>query len=53
MMNQKRGLTELVSCPTMEIPGRPILTNSGAKENLNSCGPSNRQEASAPTNENE
>ena len=31
LMNQKRGLTDLVSCPTMEIPGRRI-TNSGAKE---------------------
>ena len=22
MMNQKRGLTETISCPAMEIPGR-------------------------------
>ena len=26
MMNQKVGLTDLVSCPTMEIPGRRIHT---------------------------
>ena len=31
MTNQKRGLTDLVSCLTTEIPGRQI-TNSGAKE---------------------
>ena len=31
MMNQKRGLTDRVSCPTIDIPGRPI-TNSGARE---------------------
>ena len=52
MRSQKRGLTDSVSCPTMEIPGRPITINSGAKEKhqLNRGGPSNRQEAPAPTN---
>ena len=52
LMNQKPGLTDSVSCPTMEIPGRQILTNSGAKEKhqLDPGGPSNRQEAPAPTN---
>ena len=32
LMNQKPGLTDSVSCPTMEIPGRQITYNSGAKE---------------------
>ena len=52
LMNQKPGLTDSVSCPTMEIPGRQKLTNSGAKEKhqLDPGGPSNRQEAPAPTN---
>ena len=51
LTNQKPGLTDSVSCPTMEIPGRQI-TNSGAKEKhqLDPGGPSNRQEAPAPTN---
>ena len=50
-MNQKRGLIDSVSSPTMEIPG----TNSGAKEKhqLNPDGPSNSQEAPASTNLNE
>ena len=49
-MNQKRGLTDLVSCPTMEIHGRRITYNSGAKEKhqLDPGGPINRQEAPAP-----
>ena len=34
MVNQKRGLTDSVSYPTMEIPGRPTTYwKSGAKEN--------------------
>ena len=51
LMNKKPGLTDIVSCPTMEIPGRRI-TNSGAKEKhqLDPGGPSNRQEAPVPTN---
>ena len=53
MMNQKRGLTDSVSCPTMEIPERQITYwKSGAKEEhqLNPGGPGNRQEGSASTN---
>ena len=52
LMNQKPGLTDSVSCPTMEIPGRRIPTNSGAKEKtpVGPRWPKHRQEAPAPTN---
>ena len=38
MMNQERGLTDSVSCPTM-------TQNPTQKNQLNPGGPSNRQEA--------
>ena len=53
MVNQNRGHTDRVSCPTMEIPGRQItdlLRSKRKKKQLNLDGPTNRQEAPAPTN---
>ena len=32
MMNQKRGLTDSVSCPTMEIPGNPEQKKKNKKK---------------------
>ena len=52
MMNQKRGLTDSVSCHTMEITGlrRKLMDSGGKEKQFNSVGPSNRQEAPAQTN---
>ena len=46
---KKEDSTESVSCPTMEIPGRRITRQNQPYPG----GPSNRQEAPVPTNQNE
>ena len=50
LMNQQRGLNRLSKLPEDGDPCAP--NNSGAKEKhqLDPGGPSNRQEAPAPTN---
>ena len=54
MMNQTRGLTDTINCLAMEsnITENLEQKKSGAKEKhqLNPGGPSNRQDAPAPTN---
>ena len=47
-MNKKRGLTDTISSPVMEIPGHQT-SGANEKRQLNHGRPSNRQEAPAPT----
>ena len=39
MMNQKRGLTVSVSCPTMQIPGHRITTEIRSKRKKKTVEP--------------
>ena len=48
LMNQKRGLTDSVSCPTMEIPGRRKLTETRSKRKTTAESRRAKQQTRSP-----